>query len=353
MAVERPTLDALVERIIGDIDSTNPELYASVPKTPMNVFATAEAGLIHGLYGYADFLFRMSLPIEGGATGTFLDRWGALLGVTRKAATYAKPTIRFVATTSGTVPAGVTVRRADGFTYEIAAESAFDSGNNDLMFVATEVGSTGSIPDGSTVTLTESIVGMALTGEVQGDVEGTDEEGDQAYLVRIQDRLRSQPQGGSEADYLQWALSVSGVGYAWLVDTFPPFVDIRIVTDDEADLAPSSELLASVQAVIDEKKPVTAIPIVSAPTITERAVTLTSLTPNTASVHAAVTAALETFMALPAVRQPGSTIYRTAIDATIQNAAGVVTFTRTVPAADIVNGADEMSVLGVVTLPSL
>lgn len=353
MAVERPSLDALVERIIGDIDSTNPELYASVPKTPMNVFATAEAGLIHGLYGYADFLFRMALPLEGGASGLFLDRWGALLGITRRPASAATPTIRFVATSSGTISAGVTVRRSDGLLYEIGDATAFSSGNNDVMFIATETGVASSIADGATVTLTEAITGLALTGTVQGDADGEDEESDADYGGRIRDRLRSTPQGGSEADYIAWALAVTGVGYAWLVDTLSPFIDIRIVSNDEADLTPSPALITAVQAYIDERRPVTAIPTVSAPTITERAVTLTSLTPNTASTQAAVTAALETFWAQVAVRQPGTTVYLTALDAAIQNASGVTTFTRTVPAADITNDPDEISVLGVVTLPAI
>lgn len=353
MAVSRPTLEKIIERIIGDIDTTNPELYASIPETPMNVFATASGGIVHGVYGYTDFLFKMALPTEGGATGTYLAKWGSLYGVDQRTATAARPTVRFVATGAGVLPSGLMLRRVDGALYEILEETAFAFGDNDVVFVAVQTGEASSIDDQTVLTMTESVVNIALTGVVQGDADGEDIESESAWSARIRAKMQSEASGGNKADFIRWATDVPGVGSAWLVSTLSPYVDIRITSNDPSDLEPSVELIAAVQAVMDEKKPVPSIPIVSAPVITLRNITLTSLTPNNAATHSAVNAALRAFFDLPAFREAAATIYRTQIDAVIQGAAGVVTFTRTVPASDIVNDPDEISDLGTVSLPAI
>lgn len=353
MSVSRPSLDTIIARIIGDIDTTRPDLYASIAETPMNVFATADGGIVHGLYGYADHLFKMSLPIEGGAEGVYLDRWGALEGVPRLPETNATPTVRFSATGTGTLTAGVIATRADGVAYMIQEATAYIVGLNEIVFVATEAGAASSLSEGDLLTLTESFVGIALVGEVVADADGEDVEGDAAYGARIRAALQTKAQGGSRTDFVAWAKEVPGVGDAWVVPSLSPYVDVRILSNDPEDLEPSVELIAAVQAHLDEVAPWPSIPIAAGGVVVARNVTITALTPNTAATHSAIAAALEAFFSLPAFRQSGTTIYLTQLDAAVQNATGVTTFTRTVPAANIVNGATEVSILGTLSLPAI
>ena len=348
MAVERPTLDAIIARHVNDIDSTNPDLLAKITQSPMNVFARAGAGLAHGLYGYADSLFAQSLPIK--AKGAYLDRWGELLGVLRKQATKARPVGRFVTATSGSATTGDTLRRGDGIIYEVLGDVAVASPYTDVPLIAVDAGSGGSVSDGAALTISPALDAIDTAVVVQGDADGEDLETDEAYRVRILARLQAPPQGGSEADYIAWARAVAGVGDAWVIESTAPHVDVRIVTNDILDLEAGVQLIADVQAYLETKRQVTAIVVVASAAVFTQNVQISGLNPNTQAMEDAITESLTNFYSSPAIRSPGVSVYETALIAAIQNTVGVVTFTLDTPSGTQSYGLAGFPVFGTLTV---
>lgn len=347
--LEFPTLDDLVARIVDDIDTTSPALFASIVRSPMNVMATALAGIAHGLYGYMDFRARQCLPTD--AVGVYLEKWGVLFGLPRRTTTRAAPTIAVVTSGSGTIVKGTVWRRDDGTLYRAQAATAFTPSSVNVLLEAVDPGEEGSIEASVILTLAETVIGLALTGIVAADADGEDAEDDDAYRTRILARARAVPQGGAEADYIAWAKAVPGVGKAWVIDSTPPYVDVRIVSDDQDDLDPSSDLIDAVQAYIDDRRPVTAIPVVAAAALFTQNVNITSLTPNTATIRANVTAALRSFYRSSAIQNPGVTVYDTAVSAAIQDAEGVTTFAKDEPTGNNYYGLAGFPILGTVSFP--
>ena len=94
---------------------------------------------------------------------------------------------------------------------------------------------------------------------------GVDEESDAALRQRCFLAWEELSQGGTAAAYVSWALSVPGVAAAFVDDTLPRgegTLDVYIM--GEAGL-PDPALVAAVQAVVDQNRPITADALVLAP----------------------------------------------------------------------------------------
>ncbi len=159
-------------------------------------------------------------------------------------------------------------------------------------------------PDTATSALLERhayIFGLAReTGET--DVE---------LLTRYLARRQQAPAGGNAADYVTWALSVTGVASAKCIPTPQGAGTVDIVILADATLTgsetPSAALLAAVYSYIDSMRPVTAGTFrVLAAQIVLQNVTMVA----GSSVAAAITTDITTFMSGLAI---GATLYLSAL----------------------------------------
>lgn len=350
MPLSSPTLEELVTRIVGDIDSRLPSLFARIPQNPANVFAQAVAGLTYGAYGYIDQRVKQILPTTADEEG--LSEWSRVTQTPRKAATKAVVPVSMTITTLNTVISeGSTFRRSDGALYEVLADLTASTNPFTFEVTAVETGAAYSVTSGTVLALTEYVQGLGTSATATADGDGEDIEDLELWRGRVLEALRDAAHGGARNDYIRWAKEVEGVGNAWVVDSTPPFVDLRIVTNDEDDLEAGAPLIASVQAYVDDddRKPVNAVPVVLSAIVNAQAVTFSALSPNTDAVKDAITEALTTL--LKAIRAPGRTLYRNEVIAAVVNTGVVTSFTMTVPASDVTYGAAEIPTLGVVTFP--
>ena len=351
MPLERPTLPELVARIVGDVDTRLPALFARVPQNPANVFCDAVAGMTHGAYGYIDQQMVQVLPTT--ATGPYLAAWGKMLGLTIRPATFAVVPLSIVATTlPTTMPIGTLFRRSDGTLYETIEELSATTNPFAFSVTALEAGAAGTVTTGTVLAMTPFIPALGVSATATADGEGEDDESEETYRGRILAEFRVKPQGGADADYIKWAKEVPGVGYAWVVDSAPPYVDLRIATNDENDLTAGVPLKAAVQAYIldvplKRRKPVNAILLTASIIVTPQAFTFSVFTPNTLATRTTVDAALAAL--LVTIRTPGTTLRKNAVIAAIENTGVLTAFTLTVPAADVVYGPSEIPTMGTVT----
>ncbi len=347
MPFDRPTLPELIDQGATELESRLPGVLARVRRSLVGVLNRVFAGGLSALYQYAEWLNKQAWPDQ--AEAEYLDGHGARWGKARNPATTATGSVRFTGADGVNVPITTAVQRADGQQYKTTAAGVVAGGQ---LIVAAESVNAGQVANADINTpllLSTPIVGLnsaaiaytALSG-------GTDIELDDAYRARILQRIRKVPQGGRVDDYVAWALEVPGVTRAWVYpgELGAGTVVLRFVRDADAGPIPDAGEVAAVQAYIDALRPVTATLSVVAPVATALNLTI-QLVPNTVAVKAAVEAELQDLLLRRA--SPGTTLLLSQIREAISIAAGETDHVLTVPAANVVYGAGQLPVLGVIT----
>lgn len=344
MPFNRPDLATLRDRIMADIRSRLPGAAPELRRTLLGVLAHVEAGAVHGLYGYLEWLSRQLMVDTSGSE--WLDRHASIWGVARKAASYAAGTVAF--TGSGSVPAGRLLQRADGaqFTTDAAITAPAS-----VAVTASLAGLDGNSAAASTLAMVSPLAGINGTVTIDGSgiTGGTDAETDDALRSRLLARIQEPPHGGAAADYVTWAMEVAGVTRAWVYaqELGIGTVSVRFMMDDVyTDGIPQAADVTAVQAYIDALRPVTAAVTVVAPVAVPLDMTI-ALTPTTAAVKAAVEAEIADMIARDAV--PGGTILISRIREAISIAVGETDHVLSVPSADVIHTAGQIATMGTVT----
>ena len=155
---------------------------------------------------YVDADTILEMVFVWSATGEYLDRKGREYGLARNAATQA----RYAYSYAGTVPAvgtrffsdGLyfTLQKDDGGALYLLAETAGEEANNVL--------------EGTPATPVNSIIGLSasLFGERIG--AGANQETDEKYRTRIQEKIAGPAQNGNKQHYKTWCEENDSVGRA-------------------------------------------------------------------------------------------------------------------------------------------
>lgn len=218
MPYARPTLTQLRQQALQDIlDGGIPGVSAVLRFSVLYVLSMTLAGLAWLHYGYLDWIAKQAVPWT--ATDEWLAAWGALKGVTRKAATAAaSESVTFTASGSSIIPAGTSIVLTGGLTAQTTADSVTTNGQTVAPATCLTTGAAGNVTAGTTVTLSSPVPGIQTTGIVsQPFTGGADIEAEDDYRTRVLEAYQDSERIGTEADYKQWALAVSGVTRAWVV----------------------------------------------------------------------------------------------------------------------------------------
>lgn len=209
----RPSFSALREQAKQDITSGIAGIGGLLPISLIGTLAYVQAGFSHLHYEYLDWIAKQSVPYT--ATGEHMEAWSNLKGIIRKSATSATGTVTFTGT-SGTIPQGSQLVRADGVTYLTTAEGTLSLGTATVPVQAVLEGETGNAGPGITLTLSTLVPGVASAATTATAlVGGADTEDDASLRSRMLIRYAQPPQGGNEHDYVDWCLAVPGVTRAW------------------------------------------------------------------------------------------------------------------------------------------
>jgi len=351
MPFARPTLAQIAERIASDLESRLPGADARLRRSVLSVIGRTEAGAVHGLYGYGDFIARQVFPDT--AESEFLDRWAAVWGITRKPAWPASGTVTATGTDGAVIPAGSALQRGDGRRYLTSADATIVAGTADLTVTAEEAGADGNAAVGTKLTFVSPIADIEGTATVAGDglIQGSDQEGDATVLARTLGRIQEPPHGGAAHDYVAWALDRDAHGIdvtrAWerAGEYGPGSVTVRLVMDDTyPDGIPAQADLDAVAAYIATVKPKTAKVYVVAPVSTPIAFTIAGLDPATQAVRDAIEAELRDLIDREAA--PGQTLLVSHVREAISVAAGEADHRLVLPAADVVLAPGAIAAFG-------
>jgi uncharacterized phage protein gp47/JayE len=345
MPFERPTLDALIARILTDLETNLPGVDARLRRSVENALGKALGGATHELHGYLLWLSRQLFPET--AERAFLARYGGRYGLTFKAPVAAVGNFTIGGTNGTICTAGSLWQRGDGTVYVQGPAVTIAGGTGTISLTAQLAGAGGNAELGVVLSLVTPIAGINPTGTVAtgGLVGGLDEESESDFLTRLLQRMQNVPKGGGPGDYVRWALEVPGVTKAWERAAWLGLgtVGVSFLVDDAI---PNGTKVTEVQTYIDARRPLTAAVTVFAPTAVALPYTIAP-TPNTAAVQAAITAQLTDFHRREA--ELGGTLYLSRINAAIAAAIGLDHHTLTLPAANATAAANELRTLGAIT----
>lgn len=348
MPFERPTLPELIERGVADIEARLPGTDARLRRSNLNVLARVQAGAIHGLYGYLDYLAKQLMVDQ--AEATYLERFASIWGVPRLPAAFAIGTVTFTGTNGAVVPAGTSLQRGDGQVYGTTVDVTISGGSGIGAVQAAIAGADGNSDSGVTLSMTSPIAGVVSNAVVaiDGIGQGADVEKDDSLRERILRRIRQAPAGGNRADYVTWALEVPGVTRAWCypLELGDGTVVVRFVRDNDVDLIPAVGEVTAVQDYIDERRPVTANLTVVAPVATPLNLEISAF-PDTAAVRAAIAAELADMLERDA--EPGGTILISRLREAVSVASGESNHDLLAPSVDVIHGTNEIAVMGSIT----
>ena len=352
----RPTRAQLLAAIQADLASALPAPVVFLSRSVLRGVAGITAGAADIVYGILDYAVRQAFATT--ADAAYVATHAEDLGLTPLAATASAGSVTVVGIAGTYGPSAFT--RADGWRY--LSDSTFTipdlgggGGSVAVPLTAVDLGADGDMDSGTALQFTTPIVDVDSEALAAGAfVGGTDAETAEELRARVLLRKRRPPQGGAEADYVQWALAAGAVK-AWVRSPWPSLGSLGVyfvVDGTGSGIIPGSGPVAVVQAALEgedvegraTRRPVTATATATAPT----AVTVTptiALTPDTAATRAAVTAELEALM----LRRAGESIPISDLWIAIGSATGVTSFVLTTPSAEVPIAAGECAVLGTVT----
>lgn len=355
MPFSRPTLNDLIDRVSTDIASRLPgSSTALLRRSLAGVLARAEAGAVHSLYGYLEFIARQAIPDT--AEDEYLIRWASIwLPNGRKPATYANGVnaVQLTGTVGAVVPVGTFLVRTDGVQF-LTLEAVAIGANGAAVSVRAELpGSSSNTAAGVSLSLLQPVTGVRSTALVTspGIDGGVEQESYEALRSRLINRIQKPPQGGSKDDYETWALEVPGVTRAWVypMQLGPGTVTVIVANDQSANPPiPSAATVQAAQDYIsdDSRKPVTAEVYVLAPTTLAVNISV-KLSPNTLATQAAVMAELKDLFLREA--EPGGVIPISKIREAVSIATGVNDSIVVSPINNVQAATGQIPVLGSVT----
>lgn len=339
MSFARPTLKEIVARVQSDAESRAGKKFMRWSTVP--VLCRVIAGVSHTLHGFIAFVLRQCFTTT--AEGKYLERRASEYGIYRKAATAATGEVTF--TGAGTVPSGTQLQAEDETVYVTTSDTV----ELKAPIAAAEAGAAGNAQAGMELTLVSPVPGImstAVAGELAG---GADAEDDESLRDRLLQRQKNPPRAGTKADYVSWALAVSGVTRAWCYphELGQGHVTVRFMTDGMTENGiPNQTMIERVTDYIEHQMPVTAVLHVEAPIPKKLDITL-DVFPEDEKIKAKIQIAIEGVILSEAV--PGGPILRTSLDRAISSVGEVSSYRLISPIEDVPTKTGEILVPGKIT----
>ncbi|SHJ80159.1 baseplate J/gp47 family protein [Desulfofundulus thermosubterraneus] len=291
------------------------------------------------------------------ARGKYLDRRAREYGMERLPGAKAGGLLVLGRSTpapfSQLIPAGTKFESADKLTYETTQDATFEQNKQSVVVevMASSEGSAYNLPAGTLLRQVGVAIPLIETVQVGegGLTGGLDPEDDESLRQRLLERIRAPIRGGTAADYEAWAKSVAGVATAKCLPLArgPGTVDVLITSSEGI---PGQDLVVSVQEYIEQRRPVGANVRVLGPV--PRVVDVdVQLIPRSgvdiSALRMLVQSSIERYIRGVPI---GGIVYLTGIGNAIHDVDGVEDYSINQPAANILLGATEMAIPGIITV---
>jgi uncharacterized phage protein gp47/JayE len=315
---------------------------------PLSILARVQAMGAFDLYLYLQRLAQELMPDT--ATDD-LARHADVWGIARRNAAPASGAVTFTGTNGLVLPSGIEMKLGD-VTVVTTAGGTIASGTVTVAAIAQTAGLAGNFPASTALPLVAPIAGLSSQAGLvvaPGFSGGVEQEAEEDWRARILARIRAGVPYGQPGGYAAWASAVPGVAVVAEKPNWVGLGTVGVVVAMGSRLAPTvptAPELAAVQAALDAERPVTAMVVAVAATLTPVNLSI-FLSPDTTATRAAVTEAVALFLASePGI---GGVIERSRLSEAISSAAGEYAHRLDVPAASITLGAAALAVPGTIT----
>lgn len=198
---------------------------------------------------------------ENGYTDEVI-RFAEADGVDRKQAHTATGIQTFYGTPNTVIPVGSKFgSQSNGLMYETVLEGKIDStGSCDILAVSCDKGLRYNAKTNTLNYLPIAIAGVTGTTNKADYVDGADEESIDDLFYRHQLKVRTPATSGNKYHYEQWALEVSGVGYAKCIpaEQVGQGGVVNVYIADSNKKGASDDLVTKVYNHIEEARPILA-----------------------------------------------------------------------------------------------
>ena len=184
----------------------------------------------------------------------------------RKSATKSSGIITISGTIGSTASAGDTLTHAEGATFQLTEDITLSATTGTVEVESTSTGESSNLAVGETLTFDSPASGINSTATISTACSGgEDQESDDELRERLINAWQNPLAGGRASDYWQWAMSIEGVGSAYVYcpsSSYPTgrsglgTVDVAILdTGTGSARQPSDDLVEEVQDYIDSVRP--------------------------------------------------------------------------------------------------
>ena len=324
--------------------------------TDLSARMYALAAQVYALYVQADWVTRQAFPQT--AEGEYLDYHAQLRSLERKPALPAQGTVRFTAGEAAqsdrTIPEGTVCMTAGLVRFATTQAAVLPAGalTVDVPVQALEPGTAGNVSAQTVVSMAVAPMGIASCTNPQAFAGGADGEGDEELRARILDTFRRLPNGANAAFYEQGALSFDQVAAAAVIPKPRGLGSVDVIVSTLAG-TPGEELLEQLQDYFEQRREIAVDVQVKAPT------------PVTVNVAVQVKAkgGWDKTQVLDQVEETleswfdgkllGQDVLLARLGSLIYGCDGVENYAVSAPAADLAVDADELPVLGTLSVEEM
>ena len=324
--------------------------------TDLSARMYALAAQVYALYVQADWVTRQAFPQT--AEGEYLDYHAQLRSLERKPALPAQGTVRFTAGEAAqsdrSIPQGTVCMTAGLVRFATTQAAVLPAGELtvDVPVQALEPGTAGNVSAQTVVSMAVAPMGIASCTNPQAFAGGADGEGDEELRARILDTFRRLPNGANAAFYEQGALSFDQVAAATVIPRPRGVGSVDVIVSTLAG-TPGEELLEQLQDYFEQRREIAVDVQVKAPT------------PVTVNVAVQVKAkgGWDKTQVLDQVEETleswfdgkllGQDVLLARLGSLIYGCDGVENYAVSAPAADLAVDADELPVLGTLSVEEM
>jgi len=190
------------------------------------------------------------------ATGKYLERKVADLGLTRKTTTKTTG----IVTITGVVGAAITKGEyvaSDSANYEFTETTVIPAGGSvDVGVQCKLYGVVGNVPIGAIKYFPKTLSGLQTVTNAEALTNGADEETDDDLRKRYSIKAQTPATSGNKYHYLNWALEVNSVGAAKVFPLASGPGTVTVIITNSQKKAASSDLVKTAFDYIEDLRPI-------------------------------------------------------------------------------------------------